>query len=350
VGTAIAEFSVGLVGDSNLDELSRRALWLDASGRIAQLWIADERFYRDVWIQLALCASVTSRVRLGPSVTDPYIRHPALTAAAIATLDEMSRGRAMLGIGAGISGFDALGINRTRPAVAIREAIRLCRMLWSQRGAVNFEGELVRFKGDGLQFDSRASIPIVVAGRGPEILRLAGEVADGVIVATFTGGLPLDYALDRVAKGEAHRDHQLAPLRRISWVYFCAGSDSIAVRQAPKRGIAVALWGSLPILKSIGITLPVALGRHLETHSYSQEATSMDAVTALIPDELVDDFSVCGTPEECARKFYALSKRGFKEFAIWPFAEPGRSIDDTLDVLLNQVIPSYLKLSTADER
>ena len=76
------------------------------------LWLADERFFREVYASLALCAAGTRRIQLGPCVTDPYSRHPALTAMAIATLDEVSDGRAVLGLGAGISGFAELGVRR----------------------------------------------------------------------------------------------------------------------------------------------------------------------------------------------------------------------------------------------
>ena len=82
------------------------------------LWLADERFFREVYASLTLCALRTERIKLGPCVTDPYSRHPALTAMAIATLDEISGRRAVLGLGAGVSGFRELGIGRAQPAVA----------------------------------------------------------------------------------------------------------------------------------------------------------------------------------------------------------------------------------------
>src|SRR5512132_3655481 len=77
-------------------------------------WLADERFFREVYGSLTLCALRTRRIRLGPCVTDPYSRHPALTAMAIATLDEISGGRALLGLGAGVSGFRELGVASSR--------------------------------------------------------------------------------------------------------------------------------------------------------------------------------------------------------------------------------------------
>src|SRR4051794_18965122 len=96
---------------------------------LGTLWYADERFYREPYVGLAACALATSRLLLGTCVTDPYTRHPALTAAAIASLDELSNGRAVLGLGAGISGYNNLGITLERPAIRLREAITMVRRL-----------------------------------------------------------------------------------------------------------------------------------------------------------------------------------------------------------------------------
>src|SRR6202008_662382 len=93
-----------LLSDAPVTQLAERAKVAEANG-YNTVWVADERFYREVYTCLGQLAAHTSRVMLGPCVTDPFARHPALTAMAIATLDEISCGRAILGIGAGISGF-----------------------------------------------------------------------------------------------------------------------------------------------------------------------------------------------------------------------------------------------------
>src|SRR6516165_3282244 len=107
-----------MLGDVPIRQMVERARLAEQSG-FDKVWLADERFYREVYSCLAAFAANTSRVALGPCVTDPFARHPALTAMAIATLDEISGGRAILGIGAGISGFAELGIDRRKPARAI---------------------------------------------------------------------------------------------------------------------------------------------------------------------------------------------------------------------------------------
>src|SRR6478672_3555967 len=146
------------------------------------VWLADERFYREVYSCLTYFAQHTSRVKVGPCVTDPYARHPALTAMAIATLDEISNQRAILGIGAGISGFPELGIVRKKPAAAIREMIAVVRALL--RGeSVDFHGDVVSFNNGKLSFKPvRADIPICVASNGPLGQRVTGGNADGGIM------------------------------------------------------------------------------------------------------------------------------------------------------------------------
>jgi 5,10-methylenetetrahydromethanopterin reductase len=95
------------------------------------------------------------RLLLGPCVTDPFARHPALTAMAIATLDEIAEGRVMLGIGAGVSGFSELGIVPRKSPRAIREAITLIRALL--RGEqVDMHGDVISFLEGRLGFNTNA--------------------------------------------------------------------------------------------------------------------------------------------------------------------------------------------------
>jgi 5,10-methylenetetrahydromethanopterin reductase len=132
-----------MLGDAPVQVMVERARLAEAVGYDA-VWVADERFYREVYSCLTNIASHTSKVLLGPCVTDPFSRHPALTAMAIATLDEVSGGRGILGIGAGISGFVELGINRRRPARAIYETVEVIRALQPRSGPLEFHRLRVR--------------------------------------------------------------------------------------------------------------------------------------------------------------------------------------------------------------
>src|SRR3979490_1689066 len=111
-----------MLGNVPIAQMVEQAKLAEASG-YDTLWVADERFYREVYSPLAVLAQNTQRVKLGTCVTDPFARHPALTAMAIATLDEISNQRAILGVGAGISGFPGRGGGcgaRSRPSLSGR--------------------------------------------------------------------------------------------------------------------------------------------------------------------------------------------------------------------------------------
>src|SRR6516225_10033485 len=164
-----------LLGDAPVAKLVERARLAEANG-YSTVCVADERFYREVYSCLGQLAVHASKLLLGPCVTDPLARHPALTAMAIATLDEISGGRAILGIGAGISGFAELGIERKRPARAIGESIDLIRALL--RGeTVDFHGDVVAFNQGRLSFSPpRPGMPVYVASNGPLGQRVGADI------------------------------------------------------------------------------------------------------------------------------------------------------------------------------
>src|SRR5207245_387408 len=166
-------FGLAFLGDQDSRGVVQWARELERRGHLSRLWVADEHFLRDPWVQLGAIAAVTSRVSIGICITDPYIRHPALTAAAAATLQELSGGRALLGLGAGSTGFPALGLTPRLPAQAVTECIELSRMLWSEPKTFSYRGRQIQFLDDCLDFKSDP-IPIYVAARGPKMLTEIG--------------------------------------------------------------------------------------------------------------------------------------------------------------------------------
>ena len=73
-----------------------------------QIWVSNEKFFRDMYVTMTVAAEHTTRPQIGAFVADPYSHHPALTAMAMATVDAVSGGRAMLGLGAGGTGFPTI--------------------------------------------------------------------------------------------------------------------------------------------------------------------------------------------------------------------------------------------------
>ena len=137
--------------------------------------VADSQsVFREMYATMALCAHATRRVRIGPSVTNPITRHPAVAASGIATIDELAPGRAFFGIGSGDSAILNLA-ERPSTLADMRAYIETIRALHT-KGESTWQGKAVR-----LTWVKRA-IPIYLSAEGPRTLELAGEIADGVIV------------------------------------------------------------------------------------------------------------------------------------------------------------------------
>ena len=165
-------FSLTLQGQHDPAELFAMARAAEEAGMWG-LWLTDSSLHsRDCYAQLGALAVRTERLRLGTAVTHPITRHPAIAAIAMATVDELSGGRAVLGVGAGDRPVRELGARPARVA-EVRDMIALCRELLLG-GDVRRDG---RFPVAGhLRVPVRPDLPIWVAASGPRMLGLAGEL------------------------------------------------------------------------------------------------------------------------------------------------------------------------------
>jgi 5,10-methylenetetrahydromethanopterin reductase len=333
------KFGAGFLGHLSRNVDQRRliaAARLCEEGGLDSFWVADQRFMRDAFISLATIAANTDRLLLGTRVSDPYIRHPALTAIAAATLDEASGGRAVLGLGAGGSGFAQLGIARDRPALALREAIHLIRMLW--RGEeVEYEGKTVRWGKGEIQFPVRPNIPIVIAARGPKLLELAAEVADGVIIATGTSRESVAWAKERVEAGEARGGKAPGSTELLHMTYIAIDRDPAVARQSAKKAIVGAVVGSHPtydFLKINGLEVPALLYNYLEAGNRDP-----DQIVRMIPDEFVSKLTVAGTLDECDAQLEQLLAMGIQHPLLTPVPAEAGGEFEILESCVRVLVP-----------
>jgi 5,10-methylenetetrahydromethanopterin reductase len=269
-------------------------------------WVCDQGLdCRDVFVTLAAAAAHTRTIRLGTGITHPYTRHPAVAAAAIASLDELSGGRAFMGIGAG--GIDTLlpfGLERHKPLTAVREMIQLSRALYRGQ-AVDFAGDLFQLHGARVDY-ARADLEIWLAGRGTKMLTMGGELADGVL---------LDFI---------HKD--LLP-EHVQWVRagasatgntprICYGTMIVTTERALEAVRPMMFWrlaDSPPALReSLGVSeADITRMRRVVA------AEGMPAVGKLIKDDWVRPFVIMGTVAECAAELGGLIARlGINEFML----------------------------------
>ena len=334
-----------LLGDAPVAKLVERARLAEANG-YSTVWVADERFYREVYSCLGQLAVHTSRVLLGPCVTDPFARHPALTAMAIATLDEISGGRAILGIGAGISGFAELGIERKKPARAICEAIELIRALLRGK-TVDYRGEVIALNHGRLSFaPPRPEIPVYVASNAPLGQRVAAEIADGAIMEACASAAEVR-AFRAAVEGAARktgRDPQAIPI--ITRLNICIAADGRVARDAVRPTVARYLGAGRLRSRTAtaqGLSLPPEALAAVAGAAYAAGATPYLRLLPLITDRHVDAFTLAGTVDEVTAHLIELREAGADGVIARPFAPECGTIEETIVTLGSEVWPRVLQ-------
>ena len=321
-------------------ELAALAASAEALG-YDDLWLADERFFRDAYACLATCALATRRIRLATGVTDPYSRHPALTAMAIATLDELSGGRAVLGLGAGVSGFRELGVDASRSAVAIREAVELIRRLLAGE-TVTVKGEVVAFHEGRLDFaPPRSAVPIYVASQRPAGCRVAGRVADGAIMQGCVAEPLVRFFRETVAEGARRAGRDPMAVELVARINVCVADDRRAARDVMRPTIVRSLVAQRPdffTFRTAGLPVPTALRDTVLALPYTHDPAPLKAVAPEVPDEFVDAVTLAGPSPDVADGVVRLARSGITRLMVFPLAVDGR-IETTIERFAREVMP-----------
>ncbi len=301
-------------------------------------WIPDQTFYRDTYVMLTACAAKTKRIRLGVGVTNPYTRHPAIAARAIATVDEISGGRAVLGIGAGNNKelLAPLGIDQGRAAAKCKEMLLVVREMLSGQ-TVAFKGEEFTVDGVGMEFETRPDIPLYLAGRGPMILAAGGEVADGVIIGGLCSEKGLRYAFDLIKRGASQAGRDLAAMDTVSWVTVHLAEDRQSVLDN-LRPVVGHIMGGAPetVLQTLGFE-PGFIAELKKKY----RAGGPKGVTSMITDDAIEAFTIVGDAVECAERIKNLEKWGMTQVSL--LMPPGTTGDYALLLkkFAEQVMPKF---------
>jgi 5,10-methylenetetrahydromethanopterin reductase len=300
---------VNLIPETSVHTMVSLAVEAERLG-FDRCWVYDEGLItRDVHVTMAAIAGATTTMRIGPGITNPYTRHPAQTASAIASLDEMSGGRAFLGIGAGGSlTLGSIGLERTKPLIAVREAIEVARALFA--GTADYDGETVQLRSASMAY-GRPDIEIWLAGRGPRMLQLGGAAADGVMLDFIHVDTMGDY-VDLVAAGAATTANR--PRICYSTAIVTDEDDLEFVRPHMTYRLVDA---PTTVKDLLGIT-PDDVER-----IRSAMAGGLHAAAAHVRDEWVLPFVMVGSAAECRNQLVELMHRhGIDEFLLPMFEMP----------------------------
>lgn len=302
------EFHIGILPREPVAKSLRLAGVAEELG-LHGVWVADSHsIMRDAYALLALMASQTKRMVLATGVTPTGTRHPAVIANSIATLDEVSGGRAILGLGVGDSAVINLGMAPEKLAIFERKLQTIRSLL---------AGEETEYEGARISMPwSRGKIPIVMACTGPKSLQLGGRIADGILFQVGADPALVRYAIDNIRTGARSAGRDPGDLK-LYMRLACAVSEDRERARDEVRGYASVAAGT--VFKAIpGEYLDGELRQDLERfqtgYDYLSHASRDSRQADLLTDRILDAIGIAGTPGEAVARFRQLAAMGMDGF------------------------------------
>src|SRR5215212_10089438 len=310
----------------------------DSAG-IDAIWVSEDPEGWDAFAVLGAIAAVTERADLGPSVTSPYPRHPNLLAASVATLDQLSGGRAALKHRRGQAEWhrDALGSHISDPLVVLEETVGLLRQWWRAPHRAS-SPEVAHFRvrdWEQVVHPRQGHVPVYLAAAGSQALDLAGALCDGAIFNAQTSSDFLRRAIPQV------RAAAIAAGRDPAGLAFVLRTTAVVTESAAAERTAIDHGKNLLALVS---TLP-GMERLVRTESFDISALldevrvtmgtqgtlaggggfpalrrdgDLPSARALIPDDLIRHLGVIGSQPAVRERLQALAELGVTHIGVAP--------------------------------
>jgi len=300
------------------------------------LWITDHYNNRNVYVTLTATAMYTKKIVFGPGVTNPYLVNPVVTAQSIVSLNELAPGRVVLGIGAGDkTTLDFVGVEMEKPLTAVVETIEIFRRMMEGK-SVTFEGEVFKTKGTKFNFKTKEKIPVYVGAQGPKMLETAGKIGDGVLI-NASHPKDVDYAVDCIKRGVSEAGKKLSDVDVTAYTSFSVHENLEKAKEAAVPVVAFITAGSPNVvLERHGIDLKKAdkIRGALKTGDFGQAFGS-------VSPEMIQAFSVCGTPDICIEQINRLLKAGISQFVVG--SPIGSNVRKSIDLISEKIIPHFKK-------
>lgn len=299
------------------------------------VWITDHYNNRNVYSAMTDIAYNTNKILIGSAVTNPYVCNPVWTATAIFTIDEISGGRAVFGIGAGDKmTLNAIGIKWEKPLTAVKESVEIFNQL-NETKKCKFHGKFFDIPNARIKKKPPHKVPVYIGAQGPKMLRMSAALGDGVLV---NASHPRDFepAVQALKEGAAGTGRSMSEIDVAAYTSFSI--DKKRDKAAKKARIvagAIAVGSPDFVLRRHGIEPETA--EAIKTMVANQDFKTMKE--GGVPDHVVEAFSIAGTPDDCVERIEALGKVGVTQIVTgMPL---GKSKTDAIKLIKKNVIPHF---------
>jgi 5,10-methylenetetrahydromethanopterin reductase len=299
------------------------------------VWQAESRLVRDAIVPMAAYAAVTEKIKVGSGVINNWTRNIGLLAATYLTLDDLAPDRVICGIGAW---WDPLaknvGIDRKKPLTAMRETIEVMRRLLNME-RVTYHGEFVHV--DGIELDvvhgrrEPRNVPLYIGATGPQMMTMAGEIADGVVLNYCVEPKYNIKAMELLDQGAKKSGKRVEDLDRPQLIVCSVDEDHDVAIDYSRELLTQYLAQQPHIAKASGVSDEVVaqiqsiLGWPA-THEQIQKAKH------LVPSDLIHRITASGTPEEAKAKVQEYINNGCTSPILYPVGGNVKLLIDTFGI------------------
>jgi 5,10-methylenetetrahydromethanopterin reductase len=350
-GAKIVGFGIAPFASSS--ETLRYALLAEKYG-LHSFWLGEGYHGRSAIALLSAIASQTRKIILGTSIIGVYTRHPALIAMEAATIDELSGGRFILGLGVNVSSLVKHGLVKSasqakeqKPYSAMKDSVSIIRSLMGGETVV-YHGEVFHMSepGSTLNFHGfvpvRKDLPIYIGSRSPKILELSGRICDGVILsrAMSASGSYVKQCIAHVEEGARKAGRTIKDLIIAANLTLSVDKDSQRAKEHV-RG-AVALYVADPTLTATDLMVQHSKVKPEDLDLVKQGFAKggIRQAAKLLTPEMIDEFSIAGTPDECLSKLERLAQLGIQIPIAFDILGPNPEV--AIELISKEIEPRLL--------
>ncbi|MFQ5849280.1 MAG: LLM class flavin-dependent oxidoreductase [Candidatus Binatia bacterium] len=274
--------------------------------RMGSIWMSDHLCFRDSLTSAMAFLTTTKKITVVPAPLSPYSRHPMVSAMAIATMEELTPGRVAATAGTGnATALQEVGVKVTRPLKTMREYMQVLRSFLSGE-TVNYHGEVFDINGAKMGFKPSSPIHIYMTAVKPKMLRLAGEIADGVLLSAGCAAKYITQCVGEVKKGAERAGKSLKETDVAGFIATSVSRNARAAMEASKTFLAY-------IFRNPHHAENIRMGGgkvDQERLAESIGKRDWEGAKKLISDEIVFAHSISGTPSDCRKRLEEFIKAG----------------------------------------
>ncbi len=289
------------------------------------VWFAESRLARDAIVPMAAVASNTSKITVASGVVNNWTRNVGLMAATFNTLYELAPDRVILGIGAWWEPLASkVGIKREKPLLAMKEYVTVLKRLFKLE-EVTFHGKFVNVTD--IQVDviygerKPRNIPVYIGATGFEMLELAGEIADGVVMNYLVSPEYNKKALESIKKGASKAGRKLEEIDRPQLVVVSMDYDEDKAIDRAKTLVSMYLGQQPHIMKASGVSESLISEVNEALGGWPAKPGGLEKAKKIVPDEVVKMLTVTGTPDQCRKKVREYIDSGATSPIMYPLGD-----------------------------